>query len=150
MRNVMNYLRKCDGCTACCEGWLHGQAEGQYFQAGRPCHFKCEKGCSIYENRPENPCRTYECEWKTNLEIPEWMKPNLSEVIITRRNWKNGEYLEINEMGNTIKSVVLNWLFIHHCTTGVPIRVQVSGGWNNFGPKEFLNEMNGIRVLTDH
>jgi hypothetical protein len=143
----MTYKRECDGCTACCEGWLHGVAHGQHFQAGRPCHFKCEKGCSIYENRPEEPCRTYSCEWLNNYELPEWMKPNLSGVIITSREYKeNKVYLEVYETGKKIDAEVLNWLFLYHYTTDIPLRVQVNGGWNNFGPQEFLEELNGIRA----
>lgn len=138
-------MRECNGCTACCEGWLHGQSHGQYFQPGRPCHFKCETGCSIYENRPEQPCKTYSCEWLKNKDIPEWMKPNLSRVIITKRKYDGGEYLEVHEMGKKIDSTVLNWLFVYHYTTDIPLRVQVNGGWNNFGPSEFLKSQSGIR-----
>ena len=139
-------MSDCKGCSACCEGWLFGEAHGHYFQAGRPCHFKCETGCSIYEKRPESPCKTYNCAWLEDENIPEWMKPNLSGVIITKRQWKNGDYLEIHETGKKIDAVVLNWLFLYHYTTDIPIRVQVSGGWTNYGTKEFLQEVSGIRA----
>lgn len=145
----MTYKRECNGCTACCEGWLHGISHGHYFQAGRPCHFKCEKGCAIYENRPENPCKTYSCEWLNNYEIPEWMKPNLCGVIITRRAWKNGDYLSISEMGKKIDADVLNWIFLYHYTTDVPVRIQVNGGWYNYGHKEFLDEMSRLKALKE-
>lgn len=139
-------MRQCNECTACCEGWLDGKVYDKYFQPGRPCHFMCETGCSIYENRPENPCKSYQCEWLINLEIPEWLKPNLSGVIITRKQWKNGEYLEIKETNKEISSKVLNWIFTHHYTTDIPIRVQVCGGWNNYGPQDFLNEVYGLKL----
>lgn len=132
-------MRECNGCTACCEGWLPGYAYGHYFQQGRPCHFKCQNGCSIYEKRPEDPCKNYRCEWLDNMEIPEWFKPNLSNVIITRRNWRDGYYLEVCEAGKKIDSTILNWIFHYHYTTNIPIKVQISGGWTNYGPKEFLD-----------
>lgn len=142
----MTYQRECNGCTACCEGWLFGESYNQYFQSGRPCHFKCENGCAIYEKRPENPCKSYNCEWLVNYDLPEWIKPNLSGVIITRREYGDKKtYLEVLEMGKKIDSTVLNWLFVYHYTTDIPLRVQVNGGWTNFGPKEFLKEVTGIR-----
>lgn len=136
-------MRDCNGCVACCEGWLTGESHGHYFQPGRPCFFKCESGCSIYEERPQDPCKNFNCEWLCNMEIPEWMKPNLSKVIITRFPWKNGFYLTITEAGQKIDSVVLNWLFHYHYTTNIPIKVQVSGGWMNYGTKEFLDFIGG-------
>jgi hypothetical protein len=139
-------MRDCNGCTACCEGWLVGKVQNKYFQPGRPCHFKCESGCSIYEQRPENPCRIYSCEWLNNLDIPEWLRPNLSKIIITRKQWKNGDYLEITEMGCKIDSTILNWLFTYHYSTDIPIRIQVSGGWTSYGPQEFLNEVYGLKI----
>jgi hypothetical protein len=146
----MTYKRECGGCTACCEGWMHGQSHGEYFQPGRPCHFKCETGCAIYENRPEKPCKTFSCEWLQNYEIPEWMKPNLSGVIITSRDYgENKKYLEVLEMGKKIDAEVLNWIFLHHYTTDIPIRVQVNRGWYNFGPKDFLSEMSGIKASRE-
>jgi len=139
-------MRDCNGCTACCEGWLDGKVYDKYFQPGRPCHFKCENGCSIYEQRPENPCRIYSCEWLNNLDISEWLRPNLSKIIITRKQWKNGDYLEITEMGCKIDSSILNWLFTYHYSTDIPIRIQVSGGWTSYGPQEFLNEVYGLKI----
>ena len=133
-------MRECNGCTACCEGWLSGQAYGHYFQPGRPCHFKCEGGCAIYENRPENPCKTFTCEWLTNSELPEWMKPSISKVIVSKKVWSGGEYLKVLEMGQKIDSDVLNWFFIHHLSTGIPMRIQVNGGMYNYGSPAFLKE----------
>lgn len=77
------------------------------------------------------------------------MKPNLCGVIITRRIWKNGDYLSINEMGKKIDADVLNWIFLYHYTTDVPVRIQVNGGWYNYGPKEFLDEMSGLKALKE-
>lgn len=142
-KNVMNCLstmRECNGCTACCEGWLSGQAYGHYFQPGRPCHFKCEGGCAIYEKRPENPCKEFICEWIVNSELPEWMKPSVSKVITMKKTWEGGEYLKVIEMGQKIDSVVLNWFFIYHLSTGIPMRIQVNGGMCNYGPPEFLEK----------
>lgn len=132
-------MRECNGCTECCK-WLVAEAHGYYFQPGRPCHFKGESGCTIYKDRPE-VCKSYKCEWLVNSEIPEWMKPTLSKVLITKRKWSGGDYIEVLECGEKIDSVVLNWLFMYHYMTSIPIRIQVDRGWNNYGPLEFREEI---------
>lgn len=137
-------MRQCDGCTACCQGWLHGTAHGQMFQPGRPCHFKSATGCTIYESRPDNPCKSFTCMWLQDISIPEWMKPNLCDVLITKGSWSGGECIQVFEMGKKIDSIVLNWLFGYHYASGMPLRIQVAGGWNNYGPKEFLQESPGM------
>jgi hypothetical protein len=131
--------RSCDGCTACCEGWLWGSAHGHNFFAGRPCHFKCETGCSIYENRPEDPCKVFTCAWLTNKDIPEWLKPNLSKVIVVERNHDDiGYYIEVTEMEQKIDSIVLSWLFQYHLNTKINMSIQIAGGWMHYGTNEFL------------
>jgi hypothetical protein len=135
----MNYKRECGNCTACCEGWLEGFVYGKELKKGIPCHFMCENGCSIYEDRPENPCRSYQCEWLINFDIPEWMKPNRSGIIVTTRYYGNNKkYLEVLETGKPIESNILLWFFIYHYTTQIPLKIQVNGGFHNFGPNEFI------------
>ena len=131
--------RSCDGCTSCCEGWLWGSAHGHNFYPGRPCHFMGKSGCSIYENRPEDPCKTFKCMWLLNDSVPEWLKPNLSKVIIVERNNDEcGYYIEVFETGQKIDSTVLSWIFGYYLNTKINISVQISGGWINYGSKEFL------------
>jgi len=131
--------RSCEGCTACCEGWLWGSAHGHNFFPGRPCHFKCETGCSIYENRPEDPCKVFNCMWLTNKDIPEWLKPNLSKVIIVERNHENiGYYIQVKKMGEKIDSIVLSWFFQYYLNTQINMSIQISGGWMHYGTNEFL------------
>ena len=80
--------RACDGCTRCCEGWLTGIAYGYEFYPGKKCHFLSSKNCTIYPIRPDNPCKTFQCQWKENLwkrnyqrksfsytKRPSWNKP---------------------------------------------------------------------------
>jgi len=142
--------RKCDGCTACCDGWLTGTAYNKQFYPGHPCHFSSCNGCAIYEDRPEFPCKVYSCEWILNGEIPEWMKPNKSNVIITRRDWDHPDgskqmYLDVVEIGTKIDSTVLNWFFMFHLRTQIPLKIQIERGFNWYGSKEFI-EATGNQV----
>jgi len=135
--------RECGDCTACCQGWLSGVVNDREFYPGMPCHFKGCNGCSIYEDRPESPCKTYSCEWLKNDNVPEWMKPSESGVIITTKDWTHPDgskqvFLEILEMGKKIDSTVLNWLFRTYLRTQVPMKIQIGGGYNWYVTNEFF------------
>ena len=103
--------RSCGSCTKCCDGWLSGTVNGFDFgfinDKRVPCNFVEEcSGCTIYENRPKNPCKKYNCEWLTNKDIPENFKPSISNVIITKRGYK---YYEIVRAGETYNKDVKEW-----------------------------------------
>lgn len=129
--------RQCDGCTKCCEGWLYGQAYDHKFYKGRPCFF-LSKTCTIYDTRPENPCRSYKCAWLAEDSFPQWMKPNLVNIIITRREVENLVFYEILEAGSTIEAKTLNWLIQWAITSNKNILYEVDGGSNRLGSDEFL------------
>jgi len=81
-----------------------------------------------------------------NTEVPEWMKPSKSGVILTgkQRDSPDGTkqtYLEVLELGKKIDSTVLNWLFRLYLRTGVPIKVQIDGGYNWYCTTEFFQEV---------
>jgi hypothetical protein len=125
-----NPARSCDGCTACCEGYLTGQAYGHHFQPGKPCFFKGERGCSIYSDRPENPCKSFKCEWLSKDYLPMWFRPDLSKVIVTVGQEDDGEWLLVSEAGRKIDSAILSWILIWAANNKKNIRYQVDGGWN--------------------
>jgi len=129
--------RSCDSCAKCCEGWLHGEAYGHAFYKGRPCFF-LNKTCSIYDTRPENPCRTFKCSWLAEDIFPHWMKPDLVNIIIVKREVENIIFYEVVEAGSTMDSKTLNWLVQWAINTGNNIVYQIQGGPNRFGSQEFL------------
>ena len=133
--------RDCHGCTACCEGWLTGAAHGHSFYPGKPCHFLTLGGCSIYNDRPENPCKTFDCAWKLDQEFifPEWMKPSMSGVVMKFETWAEDQhYLEVYEMGKKIDAVVLNWLIMKSLQDNKNIGIQIDGGWYYYGSQDFI------------
>ena len=133
--------RSCDGCAKCCEGWLSGEAYGHAFYRGRPCFF-LNKTCSIYDKRPESPCRTYKCGWLEEETFPHWMKPDLVNVIITKRFHKNFEFYTITEAGSILDSKTLSWLIQWALKNRKNIRYSIDNGFNNLGSPEFLEAMN--------
>lgn len=141
--------RTCGTCTACCEGWLSGAAYNYPFAPGMPCQFKGDGCCSIYDQRPDNPCKSYRCEWLRNPQIPAWMQPNLVGVILTTRSSDDVFFLDASECGKPMSSRVLKWLFIYHCITGYPIRVQIEGGHTIFADPGTLTKITGL-AITKH
>ncbi len=80
---LLSNKRECGTCTKCCEGWLHATVRGHDMYVGKPCFFVEQGvGCSDYENRPSDPCKTFSCSWKEIPELPEKFKPEVSGVII--------------------------------------------------------------------
>ena len=129
--------RSCGECAKCCEGWLHGSAHDHAFYKGMPC-FYLEKTCTIYDNRPVNPCQTYKCAWLAEDIFPMWMKPHLVNAIITRR--VNGDivYYEIVEAGGILQAATLNWLVQWALNTNNNISYHINGGANKVGTQEIL------------
>ena len=100
--------RECNGCTKCCEGWLYGSAYGYEFSPYKKCVF-LNKGCTIYPVRPDNPCKQFQCHWKSNKSLPEWLKPDISNVIILKKTFNNFEYLRIVPAGVLVNKQVHEW-----------------------------------------
>lgn len=134
--------RSCGDCTKCCEGWLAGNALGHSFYKGKPCHFiSIGKGCSVYEDRPKDPCQSYKCGWLESEEIPEWMKPNEINAIIDIRNEDGIEYICVTETGQKLDSKVLSWLFLYAVSKGKNIYYEIDGGHNYYGNLDFVELM---------
>lgn len=129
--------RTCDGCSECCKGWLNGSAMGHDFYPGKPCYF-LQKTCSIYENRPIDPCKIYKCHWLDSDDLPMWMRPDLSNTLVTRRIIENIEFYEILECGQKMDSSVLSWLIVWAFNNGKNLRYQIDGGFTKIGSEEFM------------
>ena len=154
--------RECGNCTACCEGWLHGVVRGKEMYRGKPCHFLGCNRCTIYEERPIEPCRNFNCVWLMDQthELPEWMKPELSKVIIKELEYEveirqggfgsatyilenaanlktKSRFWYVTECGETISGPVLNWLIQYALEKDIPMLYQVMGRREVLGPPEF-------------
>lgn len=140
--------RQCGDCTACCDGWLSGNAHGHEFFPGQPCFYLCKSGCSIYENRPIDPCRGYSCMWLKDPDFfPEWMKPTESNLICTERDWVDCEgnpqfYFEFVTMGKEITLKSYHWIMKMHYQHKIPIVIEVFKELCIFGPDDFIDYIN--------
>lgn len=101
----MNF-RECGDCTSCCDGHIIGNSYGNSFGFHKPCVFLVKKICTIYKDRPHS-CDKFQCAWTQNL-FPEWMKPNICNVLISVEINKNDgtQFLRVVEMKETIDYAV--------------------------------------------
>jgi hypothetical protein len=130
--------RSCGDCTKCCEGWLSGEALGKKFSLGKPCHFiAIGKGCTIYSQRPKDPCVAYRCGWLSNADLPEWMKPNEVNAIVGFNKVNDIEFMQVLEAGEVLSSKVLTWLIQYAITNQLNFVWQVEGGFNWMGSTQF-------------
>lgn len=131
--------RTCDGCTACCEGWLSGTAHGHTFTKGKPCFFLAKKGCSIYSDRPQDPCVKYKCTWLNEEVLPMWFRPDLSNVIVSKRE-KNGIiFYDVVETDKTIEAHILNWILTWAISNQHNLMYQIKGQAHKIGSAEFTS-----------
>jgi hypothetical protein len=95
--------RQCDGCTKCCDGTLSADIYGHKMFPGTKCFFAdINVGCTIYKDRPEEPCQTYICEWKKDSSIPESLKPSNIDTIIDYRQYDNFRFLHLSHHDSNI------------------------------------------------
>lgn len=105
--------RSCSSCTKCCEGAVHGTVFGEAFFKGSPCKFcLVGSGCSVYEQRPQDPCKTFKCEWLVNDSIPIWMKPNVSGGIIVMKQTKSFVFPVLIPTDIDVSVDVLSWYIL--------------------------------------
>ena len=138
-------MRECGECTKCCEGSLLLVVNGRKVGKSHPCHFlsklnKCG-GCTIYEERPD-VCKDFRCEWLSNPEIPEWMKPSLVDTIIINQDQADVPHFEVVETDGKIDSLVLNWIIMYAIRNKINLKYSVNGDVNNFGSAEFIEYVN--------
>jgi hypothetical protein len=132
-------VRNCGECAKCCEGWLSGAAYGHAFSPGRPC-FYLEKTCSIYKDRPVDPCRNYRCGWLAEDTFPMWMKPSLVNVIITKltNDARAISYYVAEQAGDTFDPRALNWLIRWAESNHANLECRLGGAVTRIGSPEFL------------
>jgi hypothetical protein len=102
--------RPCDGCTKCCEGFLVTSVMGIPIGPGKPCRFVQKgHGCGVHDARPFDPCKVFQCHWKENNNIPEWLKPSNSRVILLLKHLSPYNYIRIVKTGVDPDPKVYDW-----------------------------------------
>lgn len=134
--------RQCGECTACCDGWLIGTIYGHEMRPGVPCYFVRQGGCSIYEERPQSPCRNFVCGWAAaDSPFPDSFKPDQTGVIIMQIQWRNQPAYRLACAGNDPDPALLAWMMNFSQQTGRPFFYDIKGETLGYGSSAFQAEM---------
>mgnify|MGYP000226898381 FL=1 len=134
--------RECGTCTACCDGWVRMNIHGHDVFPGKPCPYSTGHSCSIYENRPEYPCRKFVCGWlEKDSPLPEEYRPDKIGVIFVIMEWRGTPIYTLTPAGRDPGEDVLAWAREWSARTQRPFLYQLNGEWYAFGPPEFRKEM---------
>lgn len=136
--------RSCEGCTACCEGWLTANIKGEEMYPGKPCQFVEQGvGCTIYKDRPHDPCKTFKCMWRdTDAQImPDEFKPSLVKSIVTRQSGNGMDYLVLTECGEKPLPEVVSWFVTFAVSRGMNAKWTVDDKPFWMGSPEFSQMM---------
>ncbi len=137
-----HYGRACNGCTACCDGWVKIHVYGHDVYPGKPCPFSTGSGCSIYEHRPVEPCRTFVCGWLADGNpFPDAFRPDRLGVLIQQAHWSGGLFYVLVPAGRDPDDALIGWMDDLMVRTGTPFLYQVQGNWVGRGPEAFLREI---------
>jgi hypothetical protein len=130
--------RDCGGCTACCDGWLTANILGHDVAPGKPCHFRGTGGCTIYEDRPQDPCRGFVCGWLRKASpFPESFRPDRLGVIILAKPWRNRVAYVLVPAGRAPDATLLAWMRQYSTATGTPFLFNLEGRPRGYGSPEF-------------
>jgi hypothetical protein len=104
--------RSCDGCTKCCDGTLNTEVFDQRLYPGSPCKYVAfDVGCTVHEERPEYPCRIFQCQWIEDDSLPAWIKPSISGVIIMTKEVDGIPFVQMTSGIHPPTVETLSWFF---------------------------------------
>lgn len=136
--------RSCEGCTECCEGWLTATIDGQEMYPGKPCQFvEPGVGCSIYKDRPKDPCKQFQCMWRAtdSTIMPDEFKPSAVKSIITTVEEQGIHYHILTECGTKPQPEVISWFATYLVGRGLNGFWTIDGKPYWMGSKEFSELM---------
>lgn len=134
--------RQCGTCTKCCDGTLEGTINGHEMRPGKPCYYlTLGKGCNIYNERPQEPCKRYECAWIVDENIPDFMKPENANCILDYRE-KNGiKYLRLVACETPYSAEVLSWCIDYARLKNINLFWSINKKNYYFGSDNFIAEL---------
>ncbi|MDH4151071.1 MAG: hypothetical protein OEV67_11205 [Betaproteobacteria bacterium] len=155
-------MRACNPCTACCDGWLKINIQGQAVHQGKPCAHSSGNGCRIYAERPVDPCVYFKCGWLgEDSTLPEWMKPVLAKVIFlpAQSAWRGLLVDMAVPVGRSIPQRALIWLRQHAEKSNRPLiwteNLKQDGEFTEkqnvyaYGPVEFQEKTRKLVIEHD-
>ena len=95
-------------------------------------------------------CRAFECGWLQDPRIPEWLKPELSNVIIAYPVIDDIPYMSVLESGESISASTLSWVILFALENSYNLLYEVNGGQNVIGSPEFITAYENSKRKKDY
>jgi hypothetical protein len=108
---------------------------------GQPCPFSTGYGCTIYRDRPHDPCRKFICAWLAEgSPLPDSFRPDRVGFIVLpdMMVWRGLLVDVVTPAGRDPAGPPLEWLKRRAESEGRPFVYQQGGIWVGYGPAEFL------------
>jgi hypothetical protein len=150
--------RECDPCTACCQGWI--TSKHIRMSPGEPCRHCTQQGCAIYEDRPQEPCRSFECGWlQKGSPLPDAMRPDRCGAIVAFNKKCLGiDVFVAAPVGDRIPPPTLNWLMDFARRNALPLlyweNIREQGAYvrqeqSGYGPPSFVQAVKSAGGTVD-
>lgn len=131
--------RSCEDCTKCCEGWLSADVNGEMMYPGKPCKsVEVGVGCTIYKDRPKDPCKEFECSWKASDFVPEEFSPKATGQIISTQVIDGISFLSLTYAGKALEVGLLSWFVTFVVGRQLNAEWTVDGATHAMGSMEFM------------
>lgn len=143
-------LKPCGDCTACCEGWLADASLGMY--PGKHCPNLEFGRCTIYEDRPEHPCRAFNCMWRKTTFMGEELRPDKSGAIVVATTIVDWPLLQVvPTTGTHPPEPVLHRAMLMAARAQIPVAEvsrEIDGTVNQtvYGPPAFTEAVKDIEL----
>lgn len=106
---------------------------------GTPCaSVDLGVGCTIYKDRPKDPCKTFECSWKSSDFVPEEFSPKATGHIISTQVVEDIPYLALTYAGSDLGSRLLSWFVTFAVGRQLNAEWVVDGEVYALGSMEFM------------
>lgn len=104
---------------------MSGEILGNRVSAGHPCPHGSEKGCDVYSERPEVPCRTFICSWLVeDSPLPAWMRPDkCGAIVLLSVAWHGEKVISAIPVGKAVPAETLEWLKTYAVNHSRPILI---------------------------
>jgi hypothetical protein len=131
--------RTCADCTKCCEGWLPANILGEEMFPGKPCQFVApDVGCTIYKDRPKEPCKTFECSWRATDYVPLEFSPKNTGQIVAVQKLEEIDYLAMAFAGKEVEPDFLSWFVTFAVGRQLNIEWSINGQLYALGSPAFM------------
>ncbi len=135
-------MKSCGTCTKCCDGWMSDNIRGHEVYPGKPCFFvTIGRGCNDYDNRPNDPCKTFNCVWKVDNQIPEHMKPDISNIIATYNQIDGILYTTLTQAGNEVDKTSIDWYISFYGNKNTNLLLNLNNKSYLIGSDDFVKKI---------